>query len=310
MSFKLTLKERKSPHFMEDKPRYDVQVNGVTVCELYYNMHGYRGYLMGINGLKYDMGERGISAYKREAAALNRDAKLALARHEKDGRKVVAAHLTRESHILRLDIDDGSHKFVLQSEYRAMAELLGPENLGPTLFNEQGEEDILRPGIILERDEDWSNSEFVLAVLPTTDPEQVAIVTGIVPECARLEILNLMTSGEAATTKDMRKKFDLNWVAHADHMAFMRRETLEQTSLANGQDLMNRRLLPGVGYFSENVKVFMPQLSSRNERPAVVLDSDEDRLFGPLIEKIGYQVELVQTNEPVVHDDEGVSPGM
>lgn len=310
MSFKLTLKERKSPHFLEDKPRYDVLVNGNPVGELYYNMHGYRGYLMGFNGLKYDMGERGISAYKKEAAALNRNAKLALARHKDDGRKVVAAHLTRESHILRLDIDDGTQKFVRDTEYRAAAELLGKDNLGPTLFNEEAPEDLLKPGTLLMRDEDWSNSEFVLAVLPTTDPEQVAIVTGLIPECARVDILNNMVAGKAVTTNQMSKAYDLDWVEHADHVAFMRRDTMDRVSIANGQDLMNRRLLPGSGYFNENVKVFMPPLSSHRERPEILLDKDADRLFGPVIESQGYRVEMIQPEEPDLQHEDDLLPGM
>jgi len=60
---------------LETKMRYDVVLNGQVVGDLYFNMTGYVGYLPTPEGRKLDIGERGISAFRREIAALNREAR-------------------------------------------------------------------------------------------------------------------------------------------------------------------------------------------------------------------------------------------
>jgi hypothetical protein len=57
----------------ETTPRFDVMLHGQKVDQLYYNMRGYVGYLPTPDGGRLDIGEKSISAFRREVAVLNRE---------------------------------------------------------------------------------------------------------------------------------------------------------------------------------------------------------------------------------------------
>jgi hypothetical protein len=57
----------------ETTPRYDVMLHGQRFTQLYYNMRGYVGYLPTPDGGRLDIGEKSISVFRREVAALNRE---------------------------------------------------------------------------------------------------------------------------------------------------------------------------------------------------------------------------------------------
>ena len=81
MNFKLTLQEtRTGMAIAETHPRYLVLVNGEKRGELYFNMTGYTGYLPTHTGALLDVGEGGISRFKRAVAQINADAKAAAVR--------------------------------------------------------------------------------------------------------------------------------------------------------------------------------------------------------------------------------------
>ena len=78
MSKKITLvKTRKGCAILEKQDRYHVMVDGKFWGELYYNMRGYVGYLPAPKPdgsiINLNMGECGISAYKKEVAKLNKE---------------------------------------------------------------------------------------------------------------------------------------------------------------------------------------------------------------------------------------------
>ena len=59
---------------LEAHPRYDVLLYGEKIGQLYFNMRGYTGiYLPQPNGIPLDIGERGISAYRKAVARLNKE---------------------------------------------------------------------------------------------------------------------------------------------------------------------------------------------------------------------------------------------
>ena len=58
------------------RPRYSVMLNGDEVGHVYFNMRGYVGRLPQPSGIWLEMGESGISRFKQEVAAINRDARL------------------------------------------------------------------------------------------------------------------------------------------------------------------------------------------------------------------------------------------
>ncbi len=73
----ITLVEtRRGMQICETTPRYDVFFRGKFFDQLYFNMRGYVGYLpcpdedYGIG--KLYIGEKGISAYKKEITTLNK----------------------------------------------------------------------------------------------------------------------------------------------------------------------------------------------------------------------------------------------
>lgn len=67
------VKTRQGCSPLEVEPRYNVMLNGVLFDQLYFNLKGYVGYLPTPEGRKLTIGERGISAYKKEIARLNKE---------------------------------------------------------------------------------------------------------------------------------------------------------------------------------------------------------------------------------------------
>ncbi len=64
---------RRGCAILETHPRCEIRLNGKRWGELYFNMRGYVGYLPQPSGLVLDIGERGISAFRKEVAKLNRE---------------------------------------------------------------------------------------------------------------------------------------------------------------------------------------------------------------------------------------------
>lgn len=98
--FALTLREKKSHHMMEKQPRYDILVNDKVQGELYYNMRGYVGYLPTVHGSVMNIGERAISAFRKEAMILNREAIQAIDAAKADPRRITQTWPTEDNTIL------------------------------------------------------------------------------------------------------------------------------------------------------------------------------------------------------------------
>ena len=59
---------------LEAHARYDVLLYGKKIGQLYFNMRGYTGIcLPQPDGIPLDVGERGITAYRKAVARLNRE---------------------------------------------------------------------------------------------------------------------------------------------------------------------------------------------------------------------------------------------
>jgi hypothetical protein len=70
----IELRENRAAMAMcETQPRYDVFLHGARVCQLYFNIHGYRGTLPTPSGGRLDIGEKSIHAYRGQVAILNRE---------------------------------------------------------------------------------------------------------------------------------------------------------------------------------------------------------------------------------------------
>ncbi len=58
---------------LETQPRYDILLHGKRIGQLYFNMRGYVGTLPTPRGTSLDIGERGIGAFRKAVAQLNKE---------------------------------------------------------------------------------------------------------------------------------------------------------------------------------------------------------------------------------------------
>jgi hypothetical protein len=73
--FKITFEESKPRAMLQTIPDYWVLLNGKRVERLYWNTRGYRGALPTPEGGLHDPGEVSLARFKKEARALEREAK-------------------------------------------------------------------------------------------------------------------------------------------------------------------------------------------------------------------------------------------
>lgn len=155
-AFKISLSERPGRHILERQPRYAVLVNGEVFGELYYNMRGYVGYLPTVQGSKMDIGERGITAFRREVNALNKEAAAAIERGASDARRIVLTAPTEDGRVLfalSRDVLSGTDEVHLISrrEFLQAKRIFGSDDIGIGFFNEHGFDREAAPTVLLEQ---------------------------------------------------------------------------------------------------------------------------------------------------------------
>jgi hypothetical protein len=199
--FRLSLAEKPGKHMMERQPRYDVLVNGEPQGELYFNMTGYAGTLPTVHGSRMDIGERGISAFRKEVSALNKEAAEAIERGASDARRVALTWPTTDGSVifaLSRDVMSGTDEVHLLSrrELLQAERIFGSKDVGIGFFSEHGfdrsaapvvlfeEEDrALAVGMtdirsrIMDRAEAETHQRYVEHVFKTTDDEVRVIVS-------------------------------------------------------------------------------------------------------------------------------------
>lgn len=137
--FRIMLEERSGRHLLERQPRYAVLVNGAQQGELHFNMTGYQGYLPTVHGSKLDIGERGISAFRREVTLLNREAEQAIERGAADARRIVLTRPTTDGGVVfALSRDlltgvDATH-LISRRELIQARRIFGADDLGAGFF--------------------------------------------------------------------------------------------------------------------------------------------------------------------------------
>jgi len=156
--FRISLEERPSRHLLERQPPYAVLVNGAPQGELYYNMRGYQGYLPTVQGSKLDIGERGITAFRKEIAILNKEAADAIELGAFDARRLILTCPTEDGAILfglSRDVMSGTDEVHLVSrrEFLQACRLFGTENIGIGFFNEHSFDRQAAPTILFEEED-------------------------------------------------------------------------------------------------------------------------------------------------------------
>lgn len=184
-----------------DKPLHDVLVNGIKQGELYYNLRGYRGTLPMVGGSQMDIGEAGITAWKREARVLNREAaiqvqdgaegprRIRLTRPTSDNRKVLAistcpgepdqAHLLSRRELMHgralLGRDDIGIGFLTETEFTG-----NPEE--DPILKLQGDDTALMPLLAGRRThvmnglEAEEHERYIDKIYATSDDEVMVVV--------------------------------------------------------------------------------------------------------------------------------------
>lgn len=197
--FRISLEERKSPHLLERHPRYAVLVNGAQQGELYHNMRGYQGYLPTVHGSKMDIGERGISAFRKEVRVLNREAEDAIEQGAADARRIVLTRPTTDGNVLfalsrdALTGTDATH-LISRRELIQARRLFGSDDLGagffrpldldtePVVLFEPGDE-ALAAGLpqissrIMDPVEAETHEREIERVIRTEDPEVLLVIS-------------------------------------------------------------------------------------------------------------------------------------
>lgn len=157
-AFRISLAEKPGKHILEREPRFDVLVNGEPQGELYFNMTGYVGYLPTVQGSKMDIGERAISAFRKEVAALNRDAIEAIEQGASNARRLALTFPTTDGSTMfaiSRDVVSGtdeahllSRREVLQAET-----IFGSKDVGLTFFSEHGFDRNAAPVVLFDEDD-------------------------------------------------------------------------------------------------------------------------------------------------------------
>lgn len=178
-AFSLKLVKNNNRQMLETTPRYDVVLNGAAVGELYFNTRGYVGYLPTVQGSKMDIGERGISAFRKEVAILNREAEAVITASLADPAKVARVLPTEDRRVLAAMVvrfgseleDDWSLAYISRKEFLKAQELFGKDVMpGRSFFTEHpgGPE---APAVILGDANDSFSRMFPNAPQHVVDPK-------------------------------------------------------------------------------------------------------------------------------------------
>lgn len=293
--FHLRLKERKSPHFMERHPRYDVLVGDEKVSELYFNMTGFRGSLMSVFGFEVDIGERGISTWKKAVSQLNAEARDVMKMNDEDPRRIEKAERTVVGDLMKLTFDDGSYFCVQERIYRAAVEIFGQDRLSPAFFEPEEDNVAIYPHATIRTGETWDQPLFVLEVFDTEDPDQVAVVSGRLPALLGKIIYGYTTHPNLPDEwgrADLAERFGDDWHQSAEQVVFLRRETVEEIARLNGRDFIRSSLLPGRGIASEPVRIFSEKITSTSDRPTLILSNDQAEKYAEFLQDRGLTSEV------------------
>ena len=282
MSFKITLKEKPSPHFMETKPRYEVMVGDRKVDELYFNVTGYVGALMTVQGARVALPEGGISTYRRVAAQLNREAKEIEAEMASDAAELVSVEGTVDPHICKLRFTDGVEIFAASREYRAATELYGRSGVRRAFFEPQDAPEVR----IDERP--LKDRDFVLTTFRTEVPTRLAFAIGRLPRGLR----------EADLARPLQKAVSDDKIAEmVERIAFIDDDALEIAGIEHDEGaVIEASRLPGGGYLSTAGPIFAERVTSTRGWPKILIPDerieDYEKVMGRLCYRFGTEPEM------------------
>lgn len=295
--FKLTIEEKSGGRaMMETKPRFAVKVNGREVSELYFNTKGYQGYLRDIRGRAVDVGERAISAFKKEARRINKEAAELLRKVQADGGELTDIQPTISGRTVQLTFatPDGEDEkvYVERRHMRAGLELFGREGLRKAYFDEFHDLTPLLQAGGANALRGVGSEDVVLAAMPTERHGIYAVVTGLLPEHLRKEAGSPFSNAHGLLTR-----FPDDIHPDACRVTFVNATVPGTAQLLGNLPIM---ALPEEGTFNEPEEIFAPQKTLVSQHPAILMDPTEEAAFGDAMRSRGLKV--AKYPEPKVSD--------
>lgn len=273
----ITLREKPGRHMFEREPRYDVLLNGEPVSELYYNMRGYRGAIPTVRGGWMDIGERGISAWRKEVAWQNKHAKSLLSKSAKSTRRIRNALPTEDKRmVFAISVDTArgatrtEHYLIYRREFLHGRDVFGQE-LAPEFFEPMelsaGAPDA--PAVLLEPQDAFVQSMFpdvrmrvmneeearlhrceIVGSYATDDPDVLLAVA-----CENDSVY----SGRFVT----RSSFDFAEAVLGGHVSLADLTEHEPVAITNEADLPEiRRLLPAMELGGQGKPKLAPEIGT------------------------------------------------
>lgn len=287
--FKIKIEKIPARHILEREDRYGVLLNGNQVGELYYNMTGYRGALPTVSGAHFDIGERGISAWKKLAAELNREAKHLERIVSASPMKFSSISPTIKGDVVRLDFhsDETVQEtlFVSRRAAHAGLELLGYDGLAPEFFPIDERHDPLgapESERICGWQDNVGNTRFVLDHFETDRVDCIAVLVGYVPPSS----LKRAQDGEFGPDwdcNDLKSAFGMGWAEGAERLVFVDADCFNDLQTRHERSFMKAQHLPGQGVLSSYGEVFSPAVTSTRERPAVRMPEHDQALYSDVL---------------------------
>jgi len=200
-AFRIKLEEStRGRAMLERTPRYDILVNGEVQGQLSYNMRGYIGYLPTIHGSKMDIGEKSISAFRKEIRILNREAEEAIAREIAGQRRIARVLPTEDSRIVAAvtmaETDNPEILFISKRSLSVAKTIFGRDDVSADFFEGQAYPHSEAGKVLFESETDWAIRAFpqldhrvmdakeadrhhreILGVFDTVDHETLVLVT-------------------------------------------------------------------------------------------------------------------------------------
>lgn len=287
--FRITLDTISRKHMFEREDRYGVMVNGRQVDELYFNLSGYRGALMTPHGSRFDVGERGISTWRKLAADINREAKALDRIVSLSEMKFSSIQPTVDGDVVKLDFHSDNQVqetiYVTRKAAQAGLELLGYDGLCPEFFPVEDRHDA-KAAPESERICGWQdnvgNTRFVLDVFETDDPEVLGIAVGYVPSLS----LKLAQDGAFGTDwdcNDLKTHFGRDWSDGVDRMVFVDKDVFKDLKGRHERSFMKASHLPGRGILSAYGEVFSPMVTSSGQRPSMKMNAEDLEMYREVI---------------------------
>ena len=310
MEFKLEIRE--STQGRSQQPVYEIMLDTQKIDQLSLvkNVrHGkkvhslYDGALIDVKGNYIGIGQRALSGCRKFASLINQKAHEVMENNNNSPIRVVKALRTTYGPVRKLVFDDESSLCVWNREYQAACELFGRDGISPEYFRREPgmtsapeDTDDLVPGELF-RPDDLPIAHFVMSILKTSDPKQVAVVFGQLPRNTDSILQNNPNIG----IDKLAELTGPDWGACGEKIFFESRDDLDEIIALNGRDLMPAILTPCAGLYSNRMRIFDEWHDSDSKpRPVILPAPEQTEFYSGLLEEHNLEFNKSVEYEPEI----------